>query len=413
MRIHLIRRFDPAPPLDEWLRSREERGTMRIIEFATFVVIFADIAACSADRVAGGGGPVVTRITVSPTRDTIVVGQTATLIATALDDAGRPVQGVTFAWTSSEVRVAPVTPAAPSDTARSTGDSVGVTQITATVGSVRSLPTSLTVMPPTDPSDTMAHPPAPPVIDSVPGTTDTTKTALIACGGVNQRVRSFTAHILASYAYATSGVDTMGYTHTYDLKSSADLTERLDLLEDDTMFAYFRGDQQGTATIHDRWTEDFNNGDTAFGADDGSGPILSPVDLGYARGFVYLTINKTTCKYQFYAPSAYVMATLSTTNNGGTSSLQMPDMTGILYSRYFPIEAASGTTLTMSGHGAFVVGEWINMNPFDINNLNPPTGAPPGYYWGGSLQTMSMLDYLASSGKAGAADVSWSFTPVR
>lgn len=387
---------------------------MRIRMFAMFVVICVDAAACSSDTVTGGGGPVVARVIVSPTRDTILVGQTATLIATALDEAGRQIPGISFAWASSEARVAPIMPGAPSDTAHSTGDSVGVTQITAAVGGVRSMPTSLTVMPPPTSGDSVARPPGPTVTDSVHGTTtDTTKAALIACGGVTQRVRSFSAHILESYTYSTSGVDTMGYKRTYDLKSSADLSERLDLLSDDSVFAYFRGDQQGTAAIHDRWTVDFNNGDTSSGADDGSGPLLSPTDLGYSRGFVYLIISKATCKYQFYAPSAYVMATLSSTSHGSTDSFQMPDGTGILYSRYFPIDTVSGTTLTLSGHGAFVVGEWLSMNPFDLNNLNPAAGAPPGYYWGGSLQTMSMLDYLSLSGKAGAADVSWSFTPMR
>lgn len=386
---------------------------MRARDLATLIAGTAFLAACSAssDNVTGTTTPSVARILVTPGRDTIVVGQTAMLVAVALDDVGHPIPGISFAWTSSQVRVAPVAAGNPSDTAHSTGDSVGVTQITASIGGMRSAPTELTVVAAST-SDTSNISIGPGVKDSVSGTTDTTKTALIACGGVDLRVRSWTGHITESYVYTTSGVDDQGNPHSYDVNESADLTVRLDLASDDNTMAYFTGKMQGTASIHDKQTETFPDGDVNHGTDDGSGPILDPVSLGYAPGTIYLTIDKTTCHYQFYSPQAWITVTSTQADQRGSYSLQLVDPTGILYSRYFPIDGLSGSAPMLSGRGAFIAGEWIDMRALNYNDPNPPDSAPFGYYWGGAAASM-YDDGVATSGKAGAADVSWSFTPLR
>jgi hypothetical protein len=392
---------------------------MRIRELATLIALSsagaatASLAACSAssDTVTGTTTPAVARIVVTPVRDTIVVGQTAMLVAVALDDAGRPIGGVSFAWTSSQVRVAPVTPGSPSDTAHSTGDSVGVTQITASVGSMRSTPMDLTVVPASTSSDGSHTPGGPGTQDSVPGTTDTTKTALIACGGVNLRVHSWTGHIIESYVYSTSGTDDQGDPHSYDINESADLTVRLDLVDDDYMTAYFRGTMQGTASIHDKQTETFPDGDVNYGTDDGSGPILDPLSLGYSAGLIYLIIDKTTCHYQFYSPQAWITVTDTQADQRGSYTLQLTEDTGIAHSRYFPISGLSGASPMLSGRGPFVAGEWIDTRALNMDDPNPPDSAPFGFYWGPGN---GMFDSgVATSGKAGAADISWTFTPIR
>jgi hypothetical protein len=388
---------------------------MRIREFAAAIAASAFLTACSAstENLTGTTAPAIARIVITPARDTIVVGQTATWIAVALDDAGRPVAGVSFEWTSSQARVAPVVPGSPSDTAHSTGDSVGVTQITASIGNMRSAPTDLIVVPAT-PTDSSATTPGGSTRDSTPGTIDTTKTALIACGGVSLRVRSWTAHITESYAYSTSGVDNQGNQRTFKFNDSGDLTARLDLDSDDDKFAYFQGQMQGTASIHDQSTDAFPDGNVVHESDDGSGPILDPASLGNASAIIYLTIDKTTCHYQFYAPSAYVTTTLVQTDDRGQFTSQSPDFTGILYSRYFPIDSLSGSAPALSGRGGFLAGEWIDMRALNYSDPNPPASAPFGYYWGVSLMGLGMFDPgLATSGKAGAADISWSFTPIR
>ncbi len=376
---------------------------MRTRILVALIAAGALITACSSssDHLTGSSTPNISRIVVSPGHDSILVGQTATLTAVAVDDAGRPIRGLTFAWVSSQARVAPVAAGTPSDTAHSIGDSVGITQITASVGGVTSDPTNLTVLP------LMVAPP--------PADTDTTRTALIACGGVNMRVGRWTAHFTESYAFSTSGVDSDGFPRTYNLQTSGDFSASLTLVRDDYLEAIFEGQFQGSVAIHDRSTLERSDGDVASETDDGAGPMLSAVSLGYSPEILYLYIDKATCHYQFSAPQAYVMATFVTTDQQGhNASSQSPDLTGFIYSRYIPLDGLSGSTPSLSGRGAFVAGIWTDTRAVGYDNPNPPASAPLGYYWGGSLATMGMYESgLAVSGQAGSADVSWSFTPKR
>ena len=82
----------------------------------------------------------VASVTLSPTAATIKVGQTQQFTATASDASGSPVTNVNFTWNDSAAGVAIL-----STTGLATGTSPGMAIITVSVGSVTSLPATLTV----------------------------------------------------------------------------------------------------------------------------------------------------------------------------------------------------------------------------------------------------------------------------
>jgi hypothetical protein len=81
----------------------------------------------------------VASVTLSPTTATIVVGAKQTFVATALDAAGQPVNGIAFSWTSSDNTVATV------EAGVATGAAVGRVDITATAPNGKSATASLQI----------------------------------------------------------------------------------------------------------------------------------------------------------------------------------------------------------------------------------------------------------------------------
>jgi len=98
----------------------------------------------------------VTSISVTPPAPSIQVNQTQLFTATARDANGNVVPNVTFTWTSSNQAVANVS----MNGGLATGVSAGSTTITATIGSVSSPASTLTVTPPTVSSITLTPPAA-------------------------------------------------------------------------------------------------------------------------------------------------------------------------------------------------------------------------------------------------------------
>src|SRR5205085_3245401 len=79
--------------------------------------------------------PMLTRIVVSPPSATIAAGQTQQFTAQGFDQNDQPIGGLTFTWTSSVQSVATI-----GQTGLATAVSAGTTQITASSGSVASMP---------------------------------------------------------------------------------------------------------------------------------------------------------------------------------------------------------------------------------------------------------------------------------
>ena len=113
---------------------RFPRAVMRCIPVSMLV-----LAACGSDS---STGPVVTSVTVNATTQTVAVGQTLQLSATARDGDGNVVTGQEVSWSSGTPAVASV-----NGSGLATGVSAGTSQITATIkGLTGSL--TVTVIPP-------------------------------------------------------------------------------------------------------------------------------------------------------------------------------------------------------------------------------------------------------------------------
>jgi uncharacterized protein YjdB len=121
----------------------------------------------------GGGGPTVTRIDLSPTSASVLVGKTSSFTATPKDVDGATVTGKTIAWSSSNTGVATVSGGVV------TGVTAGTADITAAVGTVQAKAT-VTVMAPVA---TVEISPASPTI-VIGGTSQLTATLKDASGNV-------------------------------------------------------------------------------------------------------------------------------------------------------------------------------------------------------------------------------------
>jgi len=109
-------------------------------------VVFLLLQACG-----GGGGREVTSVLVSPGTSEIGPDMTVQLSATALDDSGNVVNGVTFDWQSADSAIASV-----NASGLVTGIAPGSTAVTASAGRVRSTGAELVVLPPTAVTGTAA-----------------------------------------------------------------------------------------------------------------------------------------------------------------------------------------------------------------------------------------------------------------
>lgn len=74
---------------------------------ATLLLLAVLVAGCGGDT-AGPEAPTIATVVVSPPSASLVVGQSTTFSATALDAAGQPIAGTTFTWSSTEPAVAEV-----------------------------------------------------------------------------------------------------------------------------------------------------------------------------------------------------------------------------------------------------------------------------------------------------------------
>src|SRR5690606_12534142 len=82
---------------------KSSRDVLRLA--ATFCIVIAAAACDSKDATAFTE---ITSITVAPDRQTIDVGESVQLVATAMDSGGDPVGNVTFSWSSTASAIATV-----------------------------------------------------------------------------------------------------------------------------------------------------------------------------------------------------------------------------------------------------------------------------------------------------------------
>lgn len=350
------------------------------------------VAACSGSDSSRATGPEtrqVARVIIQPGHDTILVGQSLEYLAVALDAAGQPVPGVSFSWMSTQPHVAPVMAGTPTDSANSTGDSVGVTKIVAIANGVRSDSATLVVMPTTG---TVR-------VDS--------NSFLINCKGIHQLVHGWVLEVRFSYSHTAAGVDTAheNVQASFLAQHDGDVTVRLNQVIGDPVFGYW-GDDRSATSVSGRLTV-VSQSQWAAPLDflseywSGDGPALGDPKNGAA--LVTIDTLRGKCAYSFSLYGVGVMAT----EPGGLQMLFSP---GQLMSNEFsmiPAASSADTALTFIGSGEFGAYHLSAVQPIGVDR------PVDGWYLLEDQSTLWMyLAGLVHDDEFGTAKVSWRLTAI-
>jgi hypothetical protein len=355
-------------------------------------VIAASVAGCSAagDLSTDPNAPAqaVTRVVIAPHADSLLVGQSLEYVAVALDASGRPVRGVQFAWTSAQPRVASVVAANPSDSARSTADSVGVTKIVAAANGVRSDSATLVVV-------ATATVPAPmPPTDSIADTTG----VLIDCNGIHQRVHAWEGTITLSYTHNASGTDTSANDlATFELRHTAAVTIRLDQHFGGPVVRWHNdhgtGAVQGEVKLLEREIHQ-STLSTDSTRIEGDGKLSSDDSVTVAD--LTLDLRPGVCTYSFTLAGEQIDA------ESTIDDLTLPIKwgPGSVFSTNHPIasSAVGGQMLLLSGSAPFTAHVTALATGDGIYDLNPGAGWDMNY------------SGVAPEASLGSATVTWQFT---
>jgi hypothetical protein len=351
--------------------------------------LIALAAACSGIT---DPGDRVARVVVQPANDTIVVGQRLEYLAVALDASGLPVPNVTFSWSSSHPRVAPITPESPTSSAYAIGDSVGVTKIVATAEGVRSDSATLVVI----------------AGSGAAGSSSTNK--LTSCAQLKARVRGWVVNVDFTYSYTVSGLDKDTHHDVgYSLQHQGNATMKFDRYMGDSSFATFTNWSESQASdavkghisMLETETDITENDVTAIQAD---GDAVPDPKYGYGYVRLYTDSDLNACTVGFVV-SPSVWASI------GSGQVVIYDYmapaTIEVYSQAIPDSALTSTQFTVAGEGEF---------PAYVSQYVVPDGTPqpvPGWYHLFSGISLGMWGSgLGVDGKMGTAHVRWSVTPI-
>jgi len=214
------------------------------------------VIAIAADKADSVDVLVVDQLTleVDPPAATVAVGSTAQFSVIARNGAGQVVAAPSVTWASSAPGVGTIDAAG-----LATGVGGGQTSITASAGSVTSLPATLTV------SDQAG-----------------------ACDGIGA-VSSFDGSF--DYDYVTSGDDQSG--RRIEAQYHATLTSKLGHISTDPIFETWQGPLEGTGSVHETLTDPTTGDVDRFEAD---GAIVQSIG-GVFKSVMQLIVNVTTCTY--------------------------------------------------------------------------------------------------------------------
>ena len=342
------------------------------------LVVF--VVACS-----GGVEPHrVARVVVTPTNDTIALGQQVEYHAVALDASGLTVPNVSFSWTSSQPHVAPVAPTSPDDSTRATGDSVGVTKIVASAGGAHSDSATLVVIAFS--------------VSTGPGT------GLTTCAALKGRVHGWVVSVDFSYSQSASGVDTMAspnHQMAYSLQHQGSVTMKFDQYSGDSSFMTYANwsESQASDAIkgHISMLEtqtDITDNDVL--TIDGDGDAVRHPQFGFGYVIQSTDNERHVCTLAF-AVSPSVFASIGS-GVVVTNAYESPAFM-YLWPVAIPDSAVLSSPLTIAGNDQFKV--------FAI-----PTGNPPP----GSYQLLSgiagSMAHIAPAVQFGTTPVRWSITAI-
>jgi hypothetical protein len=209
--------------------------------------------------------------------------------------------------------------------------------------------------------------------------------ALCACENI-AAVESWTGTIAFSYSHTASDAE-----FQVDLNHSAHVSFQLNKFGTGSGGVGWVGPATGTASINDRLIE-LNNPPPNTSTIQGSGPPLLEV-YGEERSRVVLNMTLTTCEYNFaFAP------TINAAASGSGGSMEGPALIGSLHSGNRPV---SGPTPTLSGSGTFPAHsmQWFLQHGGEA-------------YVPESFAIAMFAIGLLTDQNAGAATVTWSFSPV-
>lgn len=369
------------------------RSIRRIHSAAAFAAAtLISLAACSGDLPQGPQISHVARVVVRPMNDTIQVGQQLEYYAVAFDSAGLPLANRSFTWTSSQPHVATIVAANPTDSARATGDSVGVTKIIAASEGIQSDPATLVVV-------------AVPVVSAGGDTSG----VLVACNNINDRVKGWLLTVKFSYSHSASGVDTSSHDPVaFSVDDSGEVTVRLGTVLRNTNVQNWDDDHTAAAVNGYVMVNDMDSDqmpeDLMVRRIQASGAATNDA-LG--TGHLEIITSVTACTYQFYLMpfvTAAVIYSDGATASTDTVSDYMPSQ---IFSMPLPLIASNASgPLVLAGSADFPV---TNMPGVFDTSIKPVLGEYHLTAWpAGPMKWTGVVPDLGY----GTAKVSWRIVAV-